>query len=89
MDLVRFLGDILAKEIEKPEIACRGIIRLAVKLDFPEKTIESMSFEDLMHVFKNGLKKKLEIIGEINSNAVSQKMIKELTKKQSILTFTR
>ena len=89
MDLVRFLGDILAKEIEKPEIACRGIIRLAVKLDFPDKTIESMSFEDLMHVFKNGLKKKLEIIGEINSNALYQKMIKELTKKQSILTFTR
>ena len=89
MDLVRFLGDILAKEIEKPEIACRGIIRLAVKLDFPEKTIENMSFEDLIHVFKNGLKKKLEVIDEINSNVVSQKMIHELTKKQSILTFTR
>ena len=88
MDIINLFGDILAKEIDKPEIACRGIIRLAVKLDFPGKNVENLSYEDLLHIFKNGLKKKLEVIGELNVNAISKKMIMELTKKQSVLTFT-
>ena len=88
MDVIKLFGDILAKEINKPEIASRGVLRLAIKLDFPEKSLDTLSFEDLMHVFKNGLKKKLEVIGESNINLTSQKMIRELTKKQSILTFT-
>lgn len=88
MDIINLFGDILAKEIDKPGIACRGIIRLAIKLDFPGKNAENLSYEDLSHVFKNGLKKKLEVIGELNVNAISKKMIIELTKKQSVLTFT-
>ena len=88
MDVIKLFGDILAKEINKPEIASRGVLRLAIKLDFPGKNVENLSYEDLSHVFKNGLKKKLEVIGEFNVNAISKKMIMELTKKQSVLTFT-
>ena len=87
MDLIRYFGNILAKKINRKEMPARGLIRLAIRLDFGDKDPEKLSYEDFLHLFNNGLKKKLEIIDVQNIDQVIKEMIAELTSKQSLFTI--
>ena len=87
--LVSYFGEILAKEINVKPMPGRGIIRLAIRLDYPNKDPEDLSFDEMLYVFKNGLNVKLGNLGIENSNSVINKMVTELTKNQSLFIMAR
>ena len=79
----------IAKEINIKPMPSRGIIRLVIRLDYPNKDPEDLSFDEMLHVFKNGLKAKLGNIGIDNNSSIVNKMVSELTKNQSLFIMVR
>ena len=88
MDFIRVMGEILAEKIKKEVMPSRGLIRLAIKKDLPEKDINKLSYKDFLFVFQNGLKEKLELIRVPNVEKVIDEMISELKLKQSLITIS-
>ena len=89
MDIFRFFGEILSEQINKPPTPSAGLIRLGFKADFPGKDPQTMTYDDLLFVFKNGLKKKLEFLNMDNINGIVNHMVKQLNLNQSILTISK
>lgn len=87
MTIIDFFGDYLAEIIEKKPIACKGLIRLAVKDKFPGKTPEELEYSDLKIVFNSTLKNRLENINTPNLSEVITQMNSYLIDNQSLLTM--
>jgi len=84
-DIINFLGEKLAIKINKPAIACKGLIRLGIKEDHGD-TLD-LTFEKVKKSIKSGLKKRLDNIGVFNSSEVCNYLLKELVSNQSLLTM--
>ena len=84
-DIINFLGEKLAVQINKPAIACKGLVRLGIKED--HGGTEELTFEKVKTTIQRGLKKRLDNIGISNSNEVCNYLLKELVSNQSLLTM--
>ena len=84
-DIINFLGEKLAVKINKPAIACKGLIRLGIKED--HGSTQDLNFDKVKQSVKSGLKKKLENIGITNLNEICNYLLKELVNNQSLLTM--
>ncbi|MFX1277675.1 MAG: hypothetical protein ACFFAT_21860, partial [Promethearchaeota archaeon] len=58
--LIKFLGEKLAKKINKAVMPSTGFIRLALKDD--HGTNKDLSIKDIKHTLDNGLRKRLNAI---------------------------
>ena len=84
-DIINFLGEKLAVKINKPAIACKGMIRLGIKEDHGDT--QGLTFEKVKLSIKSGVKKRLDNISIANSNEVCNYLLKELVSNQSLLTM--
>ncbi|MCP4762043.1 MAG: hypothetical protein GY870_09680 [archaeon] len=74
MDTFNYLGSILADKINKTEITAKGIIRMAIKDEYKDPFVE-LNSDEWVNVFKNNLKRKLELIKISDSDEVVEYMI--------------
>jgi len=87
--IISLISGILADSIEKPELVCKGLFRLALIEDDKVDKIksDSLTFDDLEYVIQNGLKNKLMKIRIENIDEIITHLINELVKKQAIFTM--
>ena len=87
MKMINYFGDILAKEIGKSEMACRGLLRFAIQDKFGEFR-GNIEYNDLVEIFKIHLKSRLEKIKVKEFDQTIQVLVGDLQKNQSLITMT-
>jgi hypothetical protein len=85
-DIIRILGGILAKKINKSAIASTGLIRLSIKSE-TKKDGRTADYNDLKLTFENSLADGLKKINVADADQVCREMVIELKKSQSLLTM--
>jgi len=86
MNTSKFFGQILSEKIGKKELACAGIVRLAIKDG--GKNPETINANDLQKIFKTTLKTRLENVGINNANEVAKYMLSQLTKNHALFVMS-
>ena len=86
MDIITYFGDVLAEKIGIPPIAARGLLRFSLKDEVG--SAENPNYDILLQTFKNSFINRLERIGVENRAKISNEMVKELRKKQSLFTMS-
>ena len=86
MGAVTFLGEELAKIIEKKPIMANGIIRLALADDHG-RDFGALNIEMIKKTFNSGLIQRLEKAGIENPPGVVKKMNDYLVKHQSVIAM--
>jgi hypothetical protein len=89
-DIILQCGNILSKVIDKPAVACRGIIRLSIyDSGLRERMNQGLiNFKDMMHVVRNALRRRLERLFIRDLDNVIDNIEQELIENQSIFTFS-
>ena len=86
MGAVAFLGEELAKIIDRKSIAANGIIRLALADDHG-RDFGALNIEMIKKTFDSGLIQRLEKAGIENPPEVVKKMKDYLIKHQSVIAM--
>jgi len=86
VNVSKFFGHILSEKICKKELACAGIVRLAIKDG--GKNPETININDLQKIFSTTLKTRLENVGIDNANDVAKFMLSELTKNHALFVMS-
>ncbi len=86
MNLTNYFGDILAKQIGKSEMACRGLLRFAIQDKFGEFR-NNIEYNDLIEIFNIQLKSRLEKIKVNELDQTIQVLLGDLRKNQSLITI--
>jgi len=89
MEIIKYLGDILGKEISISPPAARGLLKLAIQDQFgPFKALTELELNDFKNIIKDSLKKRL-IDLDIKAYEKILSLIKnELILNQSLITIT-
>lgn len=89
MEIINYLGEVLAKEIKISSPAARGLIKLAIKDELgPYKPLIRISFTEFKVVIENTLKLRLTKLGVQEVELLTKLMVDELTKNQSLITMS-
>ncbi len=89
MEIIRYLGDILAKEINISTIAARGLLKLSIKDELGAfYDLKTMNYDDLCKVLRNSFRKRLIKLNFSTSDLITNKMLKELAQNQSLITLS-
>jgi hypothetical protein len=87
MNITNLFGEYLAELTGKRPIACKGIIRLAVKDAHQDRAPENLDYSELKDVFNTTFKQRLENVGIPNIDQIVQSIMGYLVKNQSLLTM--
>ncbi|MFX1274834.1 MAG: hypothetical protein ACFFBP_21555 [Promethearchaeota archaeon] len=89
MEIIRYLGEFLAKEIGISPTAARGLLKLSIKEElgaFVE--LRSVNYGDLYKVINNSFKNRLIKLEIADYGTIIDSMLNELTKNQSLITIS-
>lgn len=90
MEIIRYLGDLLATEISISPPAARGLLKLAIKDQLgPFKKHAEIDLKDLQHVIKDSLSKRLIELEVTDPEKIIDLIENELILNQSLLTITK
>lgn len=88
MEIIKYLGNNLAKKINISPPAARGLLKLAIKDELgPFKSLNQINFNDLKSVIENTLKLRLKKLEIPNSEILVEYLLHQLTKNQSLITM--
>ena len=88
MEIIRYLGDILAEETGISPPAARGLIKLSIKDELgPFKAFNTINYADYITILKNSLKKRLIKLEISNFESIIAFLLEELELNQSIITI--
>ena len=88
MEIINFLGDLLADHINISPPAGRGLIRLAIKDEVgPFKPLKQLNYDDLKATIQNSLKKRLIKLEISNYEDILNFILNELKTNQSLITM--
>ncbi len=88
MEIIKYLGDKLAKEINISPPAARGLLKLSIKDELdPFRPLFKITFNELRNVLQNSFKKRLINLEISNYEAIVNHMIIELELNQSLITM--
>ena len=82
---IEFFGEKLAKLTGKSALACRGLLRFAIK-DAGKDALQ-LSFSDFKNIIETYLSKRLESVNISDYKGIISNLSQELTKNQSVLTM--
>ena len=85
--IVDFLGEQLAKEINKEPMHAKGLIRLSIRDIFGDKKPEELNYKEIVNVLENGLVNRLQKINISKPEKITNDMIKFANKNQSVITM--
>lgn len=83
--IIEFFGEKLSKLTGKSALACRGLLRFAIK-DAGKDTLQ-LTFSDLKYIIETSLFKRLESVNIHDYQGIISNLSQELTKNQSVLTM--
>ena len=87
-EIIKYLADILAGEINISIPAARGMIKLAIQEEFsPIEYSRPLNYGDLKHTIQNPLKERLKKLPIGNIEEITDKLIEKLIKGQSLTTI--
>ncbi len=90
MEIIKYLGDILAGEIDISPPAARGLLKLAIQDQFgPFKALIELEFNDLKNVIEDSLKKRLMELDIKAYEKILGLIENELILNQSLITLTK
>ncbi|MHA1294612.1 MAG: hypothetical protein ACTSQJ_18380 [Promethearchaeota archaeon] len=90
MEIIRVLGNKLAKLLKISPIAARGLIKLAIKEELdPFKPLNQIAFNDLKLVIKNALRKRLIDLKISKVDFFIELILNELIKNRSLITIEK
>ena len=88
MDIIYYLGNILANRINISPTASRGLIKLSIKDELgPFIKFELVKFEDLKNAINNSLRIRLTRLNVQGLGDIIGILLKELTDNQSLITM--
>jgi len=88
MEIIKYLGNNLAKKINISPPAARGLLKLAIKDELgPFKPLNQINFNDLKSVIENTLSLRLKKLEIPNSEILVEYLLHQLTKNQSLITM--
>lgn len=85
--MIKFLGENLAKKINKDVMPSTGFIRLALKDDHGMN--KDLSIKDIKHTLESGLRKRLNAINIQEIDEIINFLNKKLLENQALLTMTK
>ncbi len=85
MNSIEYFGDILSKKIGKGDLVGRGLILYSVQDEVGNTDI--INLDTLKRTFQNSLKIRLGKVNVPEVDKISDEMVKELLRKQSLLTI--
>jgi len=85
MNSIEYFGDILSKKIGKGDLVGRGLILYSVQDEVGNTDI--INLDTLKRTFQNSLKIRLGKVNVSDVDKISDEMVKELLRKQSLLTI--
>jgi len=89
MEVIRFLGDILAKRISISAPAARGLLKLSIKDEIGSFVeFNKINFTDLCNVINNSFKRRLIKLNVLEYESIIKELLDQLTKNQSLITMT-
>ena len=90
-NIITLFGNKIADLIEKPPIACKGLIRFSI-IDFRKSSnviySKALSFNEFHHIIEENLKEKLQVAKIKNIEEVISELLVELTQNQAIFTMS-
>jgi len=88
MEIIRYLGEQLAKKINISPPAARGLLKLSIKDELgPFIALDKISYNELSKVLHNSLKKRLINLKISNYEEIVIFMTRELELNQSLITM--
>ncbi|TFG03147.1 MAG: hypothetical protein EU539_12535 [Promethearchaeota archaeon] len=88
MEIIKYLGNKLAEQINISAPAARGLLKLSIKDELgPFKDLNQLNYEELSLVLKNSLKNRLINLKVNDQDHVINKLLNELTLNQSLITM--
>ena len=88
MEIIKYLGDILAEQVRISPPAARGLIKLSIKDEFgPFKDLYTLNLPDFYIFLRNSLKKRLIHLKVSNIDTIINKLLNELELNQSLITM--
>ena len=88
MEIIKYLGNILAQKINVSPPAARGLLKLSIKDELgPFKQLSQVNYNDLKLVIENAMKKRLINLDIQNTDSLISFMLDELTNHQSLITM--
>ncbi len=88
MEIIKYLGNLLALKINVSPPAARGLLKLSIKDELgPFKQLSQVNYNDLKLVIENAMKKRLINLYIQNTDSLISYMLDELTNHQSLITM--
>ena len=90
MEIIRYLGVVLSKQINISPTAARGLLKLSIKDELgPFIQLKSINYGDLCEVLKNSFNERLIKLEISSPETIVNDLLNELTKNQSLITISR
>lgn len=90
MEIINYLGYILANELDISPAAARGLLKLAIKDQFgPYKPILELQLNDFKKIVADALKNRLIDLKVKDLEKLLEFIERELIINQSLITITR
>ena len=88
MEIIKYLGDLLAEKLHIRPAAARGLLKLGIMDRFgPFKVLNQLNFNDYKEVIQYEVKKRLLLLEISNIESIIEELIKSLVENQSIITL--
>ena len=88
MEIIKYLGDLLAQELHIRPAAARGLLKLAILDRFgPFKPLNQLNFYDYKEIIQNEVKNRLIVLEISDIEVMIKSLLNSLVKNQSIITI--
>ena len=86
--IIEHFGDVLHEKLQKPKVACQGLLKLAYKDVFGTDFANNISFEEMQKLIDEGLKKRLEQINASDIEGIIKELQEERKKNKPIFKIS-
>jgi hypothetical protein len=88
-DIINLFGNELARLIQKPPVACKGLIRFSLADFFKQKQIDEISigYDQFLFILEQIILTRLKSVNIQNAIEVVEKMRRLVIKNQALFTI--
>lgn len=87
MNSIEYLGRFLSKITGKNPMACKGLIRLAMKREYGDRDLNSLDYQQLRAVCENQLSQIILSIFPSDAELIMHQILTRLEEIQSVFTL--
>jgi hypothetical protein len=87
MTIINYVGNNLAKLINKTPDAAKGLLYMVIEDGKVHRNTEFLRFEDLKDILSNGLKDRLYKLDVANADDITKSLVEDLIRDQSLFVM--